>query len=103
MGVLMKVWVTRYVDHRGRRVSKGELGAKTVKQRSKKWYGQFKDTNDKWRRVPLCTDKAAALQMLAEHERDVARNKARLVDPYEQHRDVPIDDHVIAYEAYLRN
>src|SRR5206468_812439 len=87
----------------GHRVPKGTPGARKVKEKSAKWYGQYADTNGDRRRVPLCTDKAAARQMLAELERDVARGKAGLVDPYEKHRKAPIIEHVDAYQAALEN
>src|SRR5262245_9584038 len=103
MGSLLKVWVVRYLDGQGRRVPKESPGAQPVKQMSKKWYGQLRDADGKRRRVPLCADKAAALQMLAALERDVARNKVGLVDPYEKHHQAPIAEHVDAYAAHLRN
>lgn len=103
MGTLMKVWVVRYLDGQGRRVPRESPGARPVKETSTKWYGQFKDADGKRRRVPLCTDKAAALQMLAALERGVARNKVGLVDPYEKHHQAPIAEHVDGYAAHLRN
>src|SRR3954466_2705930 len=103
MGSLLKVWVVRYLDDEGRRVPKDTIGARAVKEKSAKWYGQYRDADDHRRRVPLCTDKGASLQMLAEIERNISRGKAGLVDPYEKHRKAPIADHVAVYESYLRN
>jgi integrase len=103
MGTLLKVQVVRHVDGQGRRVAKGTPGARVIKERSSKWYGQFVGEDGRRRRVPLCADKGAALQMLADLERRVARGKVGLVDPYEKHRGAPIDEHVEAYEAHLRN
>jgi integrase len=103
MGNLLKIWVVRYVDDRGRRVSKATPGARATREKSTKWYGQYKDAGGNRRRVPLCTDKAASLQMLAEIERGIARGQVGLVDPYEKHRTAPIREHVEAYEAHLRD
>jgi integrase len=103
MGTLLKIQVVRYVDDQGHRVPKGTPGARRIKEKSAKWYGQYRDADRKRRRVPLCTDKAAALQMLAEIERNVVRGKVGLVDPYERHRTAPIDDHVDAYKAHLQH
>jgi hypothetical protein len=75
MGTLLKVWVVRHVDAKGRRVPRGTPGARAVKEKSTKWYAQFNDAEGRRRRVPLCADKAAALQKLAELERDVARGR----------------------------
>src|SRR4051812_33450102 len=69
MGSLLKVWVVRHVDAEGRRVSRDTPGSRAIKEKSAKWYGQFKDAAGNRRRVPLCTDKAAALQELARLER----------------------------------
>src|SRR4051794_16947637 len=102
MGTLLKIQVVRYVDDQGHRVPKGTPGARKIREKSAKWYGQYHD-GDGRRRVPLCTDKAAARQMLAELERNVARGKVGLVDPYEKHRTAPIDEHVDAYKAHLEH
>src|SRR5438552_628162 len=103
MGTLMKIWIVRHLDEAGRRIPKGTPGARAVKEKSRKWYGQYKDAEGKRHRVPLCADKTAALQMLAELERGVARNRADLVDPFEKHRSAPIEEHIVAYEAHLRD
>lgn len=103
MGTLLKIQVVRYVDAEGRRVSRDTSGARKVKEKSAKWYGQYNDADGKRCRVPLCTDKAAARQMLAELERNIVRGKVGLVDPYEKHRATPIDEHVNAYRAHLGN
>jgi integrase len=103
MGALIKIWVVRYVDDQNRRASKKTPRARAVKEKSSKWYGQYKDAEGKRRRVPLCTDKAAALQKLAEIERDVARRSVGLVDPFAIHRVTSIEYHVEAYESHLRN
>src|SRR3954470_23764031 len=103
MGTLLKIQVIRYVDEGGRRVPKGTPGARAVKEKTTKWYGQYLGADGKRHRVPLCTDKAAALQMLAKVERQVARGEAGLEDPYEVHRKAHIEEHVVAYEGHLRD
>src|SRR4051812_13302934 len=103
MGTPLKIQVIRHVDDQGRRVPKGTPGSRVVKERSRKWYGQYKDATGKRCRTPLCTDKAAALQMLARLERDIAQGKQGLADPYKKHHKASISEHVDAYEAYLRN
>src|SRR3954454_14709155 len=103
MANLMKVWVTRYLDAGGRQVPKGTPGARKVKERSTKWYGQYNDATGKRRRVPLCTDKAAARQMLAALEREADRGRSGIVDPFAEHRRAPIADHVAAFAVHLAN
>jgi integrase len=103
MGTLLRVRTVRLVDDRGKRVPKGTPGARTVTKKSRKWYAQFRNADGKRVRVPLCTDKAVALQMLADLERAVARKKVGLANPYEEHRTTSIEEHVREYEAHLRN
>ena len=93
----------RYVGPDGRQVAKGTLGARKLKERAAKWYGQYVDADGRRRRLPLCTDKAAAKQMLAALEREVQRGNAGLNDPYARHRKAPIATHVADYEVHLRN
>src|SRR4051794_40180151 len=103
MARLLKPWVTRYLDADGRQVPKGTPGARKVKERASKWYGQYVVQDGGRRRVPLCTDKAAARQMLAKLERDVQLGRAGVVDSFAEHRKKPIASHVADYESHLRN
>jgi len=102
MANLLKPWVVRYLDADGRQVRKGTEGARKTKKQTPKWYGQYTDLDGKRRRVPLCTDKAAARQMLAKIEREVQLGRAGVHDPFADHRGKPIATHVDAYEAHLR-
>src|SRR3954471_16194564 len=103
MASLLKPWVIRYVDHQGRQVAKGTPGARKRKERAAKWYGQYVDADGKRRRVPLCTDKVAARQMLAELERKAERTKVGVVDRFAEYRKAPLDSHLADYETHLRN
>jgi integrase len=103
MGTLLKPWILRYIAKDGRQVRKGTNGARKKKIRASKWYGQFVDADGRRRRVPLCTDKVAALQMLADLERTAERKKVGVVDHFVEHRKAPIEQHLIDYETHLRN
>jgi integrase len=103
MGTLLKVQVVRHVDADGRRVPQGTPGARAVKERSAKWYGQYKDADGQRRRVPLCTDRVAALQMLAALERDAERGRAGVVDRHAAHRKAPVEGHLADYGTHLAN
>src|SRR5262249_13882939 len=96
-------WITRYIDSQGRQVSKGTPGARKKKQRTNKWYGQYVDADGKRRRVPLCTDKVAALQLLAELERTAERQKVGVIDRFAEHRKASVEQHLTDYETHLRN
>lgn len=58
---------------------------------------------DRDRRVPLAADKTAAQAMLNELVRKVEREKAGLVDPFEEHRNRPLQEHLEAWRAYMLN
>jgi integrase len=103
MASLLRPWITRYLDAEGRQVGKGTPGAKKARRRGRKWYAQYLGADGKRKRVPLCTDKAAALQMLAGLERDAQRQRAGLVDRFAEHRQASVDAHVADYEVHLRN
>src|SRR5436305_15066538 len=66
-------------------------------------YCQYLDADGKRQRVPLSSDKVAALQMLADLERDTERKKVGVVDRFAEHRKAPIDTHLADYETHLRN
>ena len=74
-----------------------------IKDKSKKWWGQFKDAHDQLKRVPLSIDKAAAQAMLNKIVQRVEREKAGLVDPTEEQRKRLLTDHLKEFESYLRN
>jgi integrase len=83
MASLVRPFTVSYQDKQGRRVPKGTPGAKKVKKRASKWYGQYKDPQKgKYVRVPLFTDKEASRVKLAEIVKSLARGEVGLVDPY---------------------
>jgi hypothetical protein len=99
---LLRIHVARYVNGDGRQVPKSTPGARKVKAKSRKWYGQYTDADGRRRRVPLTTDKRAAQQLLAELERAFAHGRTGLTDEFAEHRKAPIGDHVEAYKVSLR-
>ena len=103
MACLFKVRSVRYVDARGRRVPKGTPGARKRIERSKNWYGEFRDADGILRRVPLCTDKDASQIMLNERIRKEARKMAGLADPYEVHRKRPLAEHLAEFRQFLQS
>jgi integrase len=73
-----------------------------VKGKSRKWWGRFRDVDDREKRVPLAVDRAAAQAMLAEYVRRVERQKVGLIEATDEHRKKAIAQHVVDYEKYLR-
>ncbi len=96
--------ITRYVEHRGRRVKKSTPGARKAKpEKAKKWYGEFRDSSGKLQRVPLCRDKVAAQIKLAELILRSEKQQAGLIDRYDEHHRTPLAHHVTDFENHLRN
>jgi integrase len=98
MATLVRPWQVRYVKD-GKRVPKGTPGAKKVKERAHKWYGQGIPGLPPKKRVPLASDKTVARQMLAELERDGERGKVKLPTAAEKRR--TLADHLADYERFL--
>ena len=101
MANLFKNRITRYVDIHGRRAKKDTPGAQRVREKSKKWYGEYKDAQGITRRAPLMTDKAASQAKLNELVRNEERRSVGLFDPYEEHRRRSVSDHITDYGAFL--
>jgi Phage integrase, N-terminal SAM-like domain len=101
MASLIKPKITSYRTPDGRKCKKDTPGAKPSTSKAKKWYGQYRDADGITRRMPLCTDKTAARQMLNELVRQVERGEAGLVNPLDEQSKKPLDVHVEDYRRYL--
>lgn len=101
MASLFRPIVTRYVLG-GRRVAKGTPGAVKVRERSKKWWGKYRDADGILRPVALSPNKTVAAQMLRDIQDKVERSKVGWVDPYEAHKLRPLLDHLTDFEQELR-
>jgi len=95
MASLYRPCFLRYLDGQGRRLTAqqakdpaGNLlpGVTRQRERSKKWYGKYRDHNGDLKKVPLTTDKEAARALLVERVRQAARRQAGQEDPFEAHR-----------------
>lgn len=98
MASLQKVKITRYLDRDGKQVPKGTPGAVRVQTESEKWYGCFRE-GKRLVRVPLAIDKDVAQVMLGELIKQRARGEAGMVNPYKEHLDAALADHVADYVA----
>ena len=104
MARLFKPTITRYVDKHGKRVKKSTPGARKAKpEKTKKWYGEYRDSSGKLQRVPLCRDNISAQVRLAELICNSEKQLAGLIDRHHEHHRVPLADHVTDFEAHLRN
>jgi len=77
-------------------------GIRKIQERTRNWYGEYKDADGVLRRVPLCSDRDAARAMLNELVTAVARRKAGLLDPFEESRKKPLAEHIAVYRQHLK-
>lgn len=103
MAHLYRNTVTRYVDSEGKRVAKDTPGARKLSERSKVWYGRYRDANGIEKRVKLFTNKTASRQALSELERKAELAKAGVSNPFEAHARRPLSEHLADFVANLRN
>lgn len=102
MGSLLRQRIVRWVDSCGGWVNAGTPGAKRVVSKSSKWYGQYRRADGTVARVPLSTNKTAALQVLADLERQVELARAGNTEVSLTELAASIEEHVTACLESLR-
>src|SRR5438045_2299795 len=95
---VFKKSITRTLDASGRQVPRGTPGAHKHREKSTKWYGHVPGSP---KPVPLCANKSAAQMMLNELVKKAELAKAGISDPFEQHRQRPLVEHLADFEAEL--
>jgi len=103
MAHLYRNTVHRDVDADGKRCRKDSPGARKTVEKSKAWYGRYRDADGIEHRVKLATDKTIARQMLHELERKSLQQSAGLVDPFEAWHTAPLTEHVDDFIGTLRD
>ena len=101
MASLKKKSITRYLNADGKQVRKSALAARKVTTQSRKWYGQYTDEKGISCLVPLSTDKSASQIMLNDILTKVRRRQAEAYEPFEEHEERLLVDHVADYEKFL--
>ena len=94
MAKVYKKTIVRYVDAAGKQVSKGTPGARKVALKSGKYYGTVPGSG---KRVPLSPNKSVAEQMLAALIHQAGQEKIHGKDPFADHRDRPLREHLDDY------
>ena len=69
----------------------------------RKWYGRYEDADGVRQQVALCEDKQAAQAMLGEIIRRVEREKAGIIDPKNDHLQLPIEPNIDDYREHLES
>jgi len=103
MAHLYRNTVHRYVDPDGKRCSKNTPDACKTVEKSKAWYGRYRDAEGIQHRIRLASDKTIARQMLHELERKALQQSAGLVDPFEAWHSVPLTTHIDDFVGSLRD
>jgi integrase len=98
---LMKPVYTRYRDQQGNIVPKGTPGSLKSKEKAEKWYAEWY-VGGKKKRKPLATDKSVAQKMLADLVVEFEKGTAGMTDPYKEHRERPLLEHVTDYLKALQ-
>ncbi len=81
-----------------RKVKAGTPGAVKIKAKSAKWYGRVPGST---KAVPLSKNKVAAQQMLAALVRKSELGRAGISDPFEDHRNRPLIEHITDFQSWL--
>ena len=95
--------IIRYLNAQGRQVPKGTPGARRVREKSKTFWGRVPDANGKSRGVALCDDGEAAEAMLTEMKQRAKRIARGDIDPFEDHRERPVAEHVEDFRSFLES
>ena len=103
MGRLFKPTIVRYLDADGRRCRKGAPGARKKRSKSKTWRGEYTDADGNRKSVGLCSNKEAARHLLHELEVKAARGRAGLADPFEEHHQRLLSEHLVDFVETLRD
>ncbi len=92
----------RFKDRRGRTITAPLCDdEKHCVRKTRKWYGEYKDADGVLQNVPLSANKDEAEEKLRELKRKVERKKKGLRDPYEEHRDRLLSDHIEDFRESL--
>ena len=89
----------RYLDADGKQVPKGTPGAIRKRVRSKTWRARYTDASGNDKTASLKTqDRQEAQERLAELLQRVKQHQA---DPFAEHREKPLSEHLADFSAYL--
>ncbi len=89
--------ITRYVDANGRRCTKSTPGARKISEKSKTYWGVYRDAEGIERWVALSTDKTAAQAMLADKVKAALNTEAGLRSRFDDHLAKPLKKHLADY------
>ncbi|MBC7818468.1 MAG: hypothetical protein IAG10_16400, partial [Planctomycetaceae bacterium] len=103
MASIYQPTIIRYLDKQGRQVRKGTPGSRRVRQKSKTFWGRYRDGEGEVQTVPLDADRETAESMLADLVKRARRERSGDADPYESSRLKPLSEHIDDFEQHLRS
>lgn len=98
MGTLYRKHSTRWVLE-GKCVKAGTPGARQVRQKLPRWYGDYTDAQGVRRTVSLMTDKGVSNKALAKLEAEAEKERMGLMPAAAKHLDRPLVEHVEDYRV----
>jgi hypothetical protein len=96
-----KKQTVRYYTPEGTRCTPDTPGAVKRVEESRKYYGLVLQPDGKRKPVPLCPDLAKSRQMLNKLLTDTAMRQHGLADPYEEHKQGPLAEHLADFRRDL--
>jgi integrase len=96
-----KKQTVRYYTPDGQRCDRDTPGAVKRVEESRKYYGLVPRPDGKRKPVPLCPDFARSRQMLNKLLTDAAMRQHGLADPYAEHKQCPLADHLADFRRDL--
>ncbi len=103
MASLYRPTIIRYCDAQGRQVPKGTTGAKRTREKSKTFRGRYRAADGMICTMSLCDDRDAAETMLAKIANRAKRESRGEIDPFEDHRQRPLAEHVEDFRSFLES
>jgi len=101
MATIYRPVTIRYLDKDGRQVAKNTPGARQKRVRSRTWRARYDDASGERKTASLGTeDRQEAQERLAEL---LLKQKQRESDPYAEHCNKPLSEHLEDYRKYLES
>ena len=74
-----------------------------TEKKSSRYYIAWKDASGRRRQKAAYVDKAASLQVLAQYEKGAALEQAGLTNPFEEHSQARLSEHLKDFATHLRD
>ena len=94
----------RWTNSKGTRTTRPlNAGGDRIVVESRCWYIRLKDANGKWHMRKAYADKTASAALEVELMTKIERGQVGLIDPLEEQRKRPLDEHLKDFEMHLED